>query len=78
MPAKWKKGNSRFKPEVVLKELAKTRMPPLEGKSAAFSALEFHQLVPVLHSMLSFPEEAKHLDPGTITTAAVSRVEGVN
>jgi len=76
MAAKWKKGNSRFKPEVVLKELAKTRMPSLEGKKPAFSAIEFHQLVPVLHSMLSFPAAAKHLDPGTIITAAVSRVEG--
>jgi hypothetical protein len=76
MAAKWKKGNSRFKPEVVLSELAKARMPSLEGEKPAFSAIEFHQLVPVLHSMLLFPEAAKDLDPGTIITAAVSRVEG--
>jgi hypothetical protein len=75
VPAKWKKS-PRFRPEVVLKEIAKTRLPKLEGAPMSFSAIGFSQTVPLLHTMLDFPDAAAELDHGALISAAISRVDG--
>lgn len=72
MPAKWKGG--RFKPEVVLARIASQRT--LTERGASFSGGTIDETIPLLHSMIKFPEAAKDLDFANLIWKAVAGDRG--
>lgn len=69
MPAAWKK---KFSPDVILKNIAKTRTVGSEGKGASFSGFNLDYCVPMLNSMLNFPSGAEHLDHASLIWKAAA------
>lgn len=72
MSVTWKK-TSRFKPDVVLKRIDSFRTVNPEG-GASFSGFELEELLPVLQSMLNFPEAAREINFSTLIWRGISAV----
>lgn len=71
MPVKWK-NSTRFKPDVVLRRIQSVRTLSPDRKGSSFSGWELDQSLPVLHSMLVFPDAAKDLDRANLIWRAVA------
>jgi hypothetical protein len=71
MPAKWK-SSPRFKPDIVLKRIREMRTRNPDGKGSSFSGWNIHQSLPLLNSMLVFPDAAQDLDRANLIWRAVA------
>lgn len=71
MPITFKK---RFKPDEILDELAEARTVGGDG-SVSFSDFSIHQAVPILHSMLSFPDITADIDTAQLVWSGVLRAK---
>ena len=74
MPFKWK-NPGKFKPHQILSKIENARTIGSDGKNS-FSAFVVEDCVPILHSMLQFPEIASEIEKEGIVWRALSRVKG--
>lgn len=71
MPVKWKK-TPRFKPDLILQRIQAVRTINPDGKGSSFSGWELNQSLPLLNSMLDFPEAARGLNHANLIWRAVA------
>lgn len=72
MPISWKK---KFKPDLLLEKIDRARTVSSTG-GVSFSSLELYQQMPVLVSMLDFPQIANRLNKGSLIWTALSQLKG--
>lgn len=72
MAIKWKK---RFKPEFILGKIDASRSVTVDGR-ASFSGFDLHEHIPVLSSMLDFPDVASRVNKSSLIWAGLARAEG--
>lgn len=75
MAVKWKK-NAKFKPELVLDRIRAVRVRVQDGEGASFTGLDVREALPLLHSMLDFPEVARDLDKSNLIWRAAVQDPG--
>jgi hypothetical protein len=75
MPIKWKK-TPRFNPDIPLRRIASVRTRNPNGKGSSFSGWDLNYSLPLLHSMLAFPEVARDMDHANLIWRAVANDPG--
>ena len=72
MPITWKK---KFKPELILQKIDGARTVSAEG-GVSFSGLEHQEHMPVISSMLEFPDAATHINKSALIWSALAKAKG--
>ncbi|WP_418319384.1 hypothetical protein [Piscinibacter sakaiensis] len=76
MPASWKNKPGRFKPEIILAEVDSERTVGANGKVSFVAFGSFEMSVPIIRSMLDFPDAAEHLDVSHLISRSFASAKG--
>ena len=71
MAISWKK---KFKPDLILKKVDKARLVSSDGR-VSFSGFDLHEHMPVLSSMLLFPDAAERLNKSSLIWSALAQAK---
>ncbi len=72
MSVKWK-NSKKFKPDLILGRIEKTRVFNDDGSTSSFGGFGIHQDAATLYSMLNFPDAASDMDKPSLVWSALFR-----